>query len=152
MLSTNNFIAKNNIYFSPDNINNEIKNNNNQQNQEHQYEVEIESIYKNHNTIIKDKNIILNENINNKIIKFEELSKNINTEKQVIRENTRLPQEFVDNLIQFNSNQNKKKLFESYENSDIVKLMKEVRYIIYTIYNIYNIINIESIIYNSFLA
>ena len=144
MLSTNNFIAKNNIYFSPDNINNEIKNNNNQQNQEHQFEVELESIYKNHNTIIKDKNIILNENINNKIIKFEELSKNINTEKQVIRENTRLPQEFVDNLIQFNSNQNKKKLFESYENSDIVKLMKEVRYIIYTIYNISAMFPVEN--------
>jgi len=98
MLSTNPFIAKNNIYFQP-----EITN----------FKNKIEEINE-------------DENEKNKIAKFEELSKNINSNKKVIRENTRLPQEFINKMIQFNSNQNKKKLFESYENSDIVKLMKEV--------------------------
>jgi len=55
------------------------------------------------------------------------LSKNINLDKQVNRENTRLPQEFINEMILFNSNQNKKRLFESYENSDVVKLLKELK-------------------------
>lgn len=70
----------------------------------------------------------VNESEDNKIAKFEELSKNIIKEKQVLKENTRLPQEFIDSMIKMTSNQLKKKIFESYENSDVVKLLKEVKY------------------------
>jgi len=45
----------------------------------------------------------------------------------VIKENTRLPKEFIDKMVNMTSNQIKKKIFESYENSDVVKLLKEVR-------------------------
>ncbi len=68
----------------------------------------------------------MNESENTKLAKFEELSKNIIKEKQIIKENTRLPQEFIDSMIKMTSNQLKKKLFESYENSDVIKLLKEV--------------------------
>ena len=61
------------------------------------------------------------------LAKFEELNKNIILEKQVIKENTRLPQEFIDSMINTTSNSIKRKLFESYENSDVVKLLKEVK-------------------------
>jgi len=70
----------------------------------------------------------LKENYENaKLAKFEELSKNIIKQKQIVKENTRLPREFVDEMIKMTSNQIKKKIFESYENSDVVKLLKEVK-------------------------
>ncbi len=68
----------------------------------------------------------LDESEHSKLAKFEELSKNIIIEKQVVKENTRLPQEFINSMMKMTSNQLKKKFFESYENSDIVKLLKEV--------------------------
>ena len=74
-----------------------------------------------------DIDLRLNESSENRnLAKFEELSKNIIKEKQIIKENTRLPQEFIDSMIKMTSNQLKKKIFESYENSDVVKLIKEV--------------------------
>jgi hypothetical protein len=65
------------------------------------------------------------------VAKYDELSKNISFERAVVRENTRLPKEFVEEMIKFSSNQRKKKLFESYENSDLVKLIKEVKNLIF---------------------
>lgn len=83
-----------------------------------------------------DNDLKLNESANTKLAKFEELSKNIIKEKQVVKENTRLSQEFIDSMVKMTSNQLKKKIFESYENSDVVKLLKEV--ILYLI-NSFNI-------------
>lgn len=57
-----------------------------------------------------------------------DFSQNIKSdqEKQILKENTRLPQNFVENMIDKHSSVVRRKLFEAYESSDVVKLMKEL--------------------------
>jgi hypothetical protein len=51
---------------------------------------------------------------------------NIINEKAIQPENTRLPEKFLESLIEKHSQKFKRKLYETYENSDVVKLLKEV--------------------------
>jgi hypothetical protein len=54
-------------------------------------------------------------------------SANLIVNKQVVKENTRLPQFFVESMMEKHSQKLRKRMFESYEGSDVVRLMKEVR-------------------------
>jgi hypothetical protein len=56
----------------------------------------------------------------------DENSKNINSIKEILKDNTRLPDNFVKNMMDINSQKIRRKIYQSYENSDIVKLMKEL--------------------------
>ena len=55
---------------------------------------------------------------------YFEKSKNINLDKQILRDNTRLPDEFLEEIA--NRSNNKDKNHQSIENSDLVQLMKEL--------------------------
>lgn len=57
---------------------------------------------------------------------LDDLSRNITKDKEVVKENTRLPDNFIENLMEKSTHYLKRKIFESYENSDVVKLLKEV--------------------------
>jgi hypothetical protein len=57
---------------------------------------------------------------------IDDNSININSQKEVLKDNTRLPDNFLQNMIDINSQKVRRKIYESYENSDIVKLMKEL--------------------------
>lgn len=59
----------------------------------------------------------------------KDLSENIKEERCVVKENTRLPENFVENMISLHNQKMKRRLFENYENSDLVKLMKEIKQI-----------------------
>jgi hypothetical protein len=48
-------------------------------------------------------------------------------EKHIVKENTRLPYKFVENLVKDHSNKIKKRMDEAYENSDVVKLLRELK-------------------------
>ena len=48
-------------------------------------------------------------------------------DKHIVKENTRLPFQFVENLVQEHTNRIRKRIFEAYENSDVVKLLKELK-------------------------
>ncbi len=50
-------------------------------------------------------------------------------EKHIVKENTRLPYKFVENLVKHHSNKIKRRMDEAYENSDVVKLLKELKHI-----------------------
>jgi protein DGCR14 len=58
---------------------------------------------------------------------MEKFSKNISNEKAVSKENTRLPKNFIETLINKHSHKLRKKIYESYENSDVIKLLKELK-------------------------
>lgn len=57
----------------------------------------------------------------------ERYSKNIITEKGVSKENTRLPINFIETLINKHSNKIRTKIYETYHNSDVIKLLKELK-------------------------
>ena len=44
-----------------------------------------------------------------------------------MRENTRLPENFMENIDEKYSHKMKKRIFEAYESSDVVKLLKELK-------------------------
>lgn len=58
---------------------------------------------------------------------MNERSINISRDKEVVKENTRLPDNFLENLVSSHSQKMKRKLYETYENSDVVKLLKELK-------------------------
>lgn len=60
---------------------------------------------------------------------LDENSINITSDKEVVCENTRFPENFMENLISLHSDKLRRKLYESYENSDVVKLLKEMKQI-----------------------
>jgi hypothetical protein len=59
-------------------------------------------------------------------VEDDKFSKNIIHDKVVLKENTRLPKNFIETLINKHSNKLRKKIYESYENSDVIKLLKEL--------------------------
>ncbi len=64
------------------------------------------------------------QNVIKELPEYSEKSKNIDLEKKILRENTRLPEDFIEEI---EKRMNKKPgSYESLENSDLVQLMKEV--------------------------
>jgi len=94
--------AKNSLFFAP-----EFSNTNNRMNKL----AEDETV---------ERGVVATENLEDKF------SKNITHDKAVIKENTRLPKNFIETLINKHSNKLRKKIYESYENSDVIKLLKEL--------------------------
>ncbi len=64
------------------------------------------------------------KNVVKELPEYSEKCKNIDLDKKILRENTRLPEDFVEDI---EKRLNKKTgYYESVENSDLVQLMKEV--------------------------
>jgi hypothetical protein len=78
---------------------------------------------------IYSKNALLanKRNRNEDKINDDDLSSGIKSDKEVIKENTRLPNNFIETMTHLQNQRMKKKLFESYESSDLVKLLKEIK-------------------------
>ncbi len=102
---THEFDAKNSLFFPPDYSN---TNNKNCQNLMISNQAESEKSE--------------NKNFSNNSINLQSLN-----EKQVLAENTRLPLNFVENMSEKHSNKLKKKFYEAYESSDVVRLLKELK-------------------------
>ena len=56
-------------------------------------------------------------------------SENIVIEKEIIKENTRLPENFVEGMMQKSAFNMRKSIFENYENSDHAKILREAKII-----------------------
>jgi hypothetical protein len=61
--------------------------------------------------------------------KIEDFSSNLEdlNEKQVLTENTRLPHNFVESMIEKQTSKMRKKIYEAYESSDVIRLLKELK-------------------------
>ena len=66
---------------------------------------------------------------NNRSIEEEKsrFSDNVVTEKAILKENTRLPENFVEHMMQKSAFNMRKAIFEHYENSDHAKILKEAQ-------------------------
>lgn len=60
---------------------------------------------------------------------LNKFSENISGEKGVSKDNTRLPKNFIETLINKHSYKLRNKIYESYENSDVIRLLKELNQI-----------------------
>jgi hypothetical protein len=110
---THEFDAKNSLFFPPDysNTNNRVEMNENK--------LQSLQMISNQSQAEKSKN----EN------SFSTFSSNLESlkDKQVLAENTRLPENFVESMSEKHSSKMRKKIFEAYESSDVVRLLKELK-------------------------